>query len=108
MVQKVENPPIKMDDNYRGTPLFYGNPHIHPQTSCIKNCCFSKEFHMVGQDSQWIQQSFDAVFPPEAPLDRNAFPGVAKARSGHHRATDPALQWELGWNTAVSWCSCDE
>lgn len=30
------------------------------------------------EDSQWIQQSFDAVFPPEAPLDRNAFPGVAK------------------------------
>jgi len=30
------------------------------------------------EDAQWIQQRFDAVFPPEAPLDRNAFPGVAK------------------------------
>ena len=30
------------------------------------------------EDAKWIQQRFDAVFPPEAPLDRNAFPGVAK------------------------------
>ena len=30
------------------------------------------------EDAQWIQRRFDAVFPPEAPLDRNAFPGVAK------------------------------
>lgn len=34
---------------------------------------------MALQDSRWIHDSFDAVFPPEAPLDRNAFPGVAKA-----------------------------
>lgn len=86
---------------------------------------FFKELNMVRvgrcrkfvgsfcEDSQWIQQSFDAVFPPEAPLDRNAFPGVAKAQW---------LQWLLSdcytfsqrvgqhGNCVhhVSWCSCDE
>ncbi|CAK9075954.1 unnamed protein product [Durusdinium trenchii] len=33
----------------------------------------------TAEDSQWIQQNFDAVFPAEEPLDRAAFPGVAKA-----------------------------
>ncbi|CAK9075955.1 unnamed protein product, partial [Durusdinium trenchii] len=32
----------------------------------------------TAEDSQWIQQNFDAVFPAEEPLDRAAFPGVAK------------------------------
>ena len=58
------------------------------------------------EDAQWIQQRFDAVFPPEAPLDRNAFPGVAKV--------PPIFAWTgfsgggmllefpmVGWNSAL-------
>ena len=48
-------------------------------SSSLNLCVTRERGFLKSQDSQWIQQSFDAVFPPEAPLDRNAFPGVAKA-----------------------------
>lgn len=57
------------------------------------------------EDAQWIQQRFDAVFPPEAPLDRNAFPGVAKVPPMFWRGFSGGgimLEFPMvGWNSAL-------